>query len=88
MNVAQLPPMPAATSAAPDRSGTQSLSRGIKLMYELGLALPDRVQFVSRAEAIVQAFARRLGGVALLLLRSGNEYVCAVRAGKLQAVKS
>lgn len=53
------------------------------LMYELGLALPDRAQFQHRAEAVVQSFARRMAGIALLLLRSGNEYVCSVRAGTL-----
>src|SRR5205823_13858533 len=53
------------------------------LMYELGLALPDHVQFQRVAEQHVQAFARRLAGVALLQLRSGNEYVCSVRAGTL-----
>src|SRR5436305_1258442 len=41
------------------------------LMYELGLALPDHVQFQRVAEQHVQAFARRLAGVALLQLRSG-----------------
>ena len=124
--------------AAPDRTGTQSLGRGIKLMrmiatrpafgwrlsdlaaackqdkgtvhrmlaclveerlviqrpsdrrylpgplmYELGLAIPARVQFQRRAESVLQSFARRMGGIALLLLRSGNEYVCSVRAGAL-----
>lgn len=54
------------------------------LMYELGLALPDRAEFQRRADAAVQAFARRMGGIALLLLRSGNEYVCSLRAGALQ----
>ena len=54
------------------------------LMHELGLALPDRAQFQSRAEPAVRAFARRMGGIALLLLRSGNEYVCSVRSGTLQ----
>lgn len=53
------------------------------LMYELGLALPDRTLFHRKAEAAVQAFARRMAGIALLLLRSGNEYVCSVRAGNL-----
>lgn len=53
------------------------------LMYELGLALPERARFELRAEALVQAFARRLAGIALLLLRSGNEYVCSARAGTL-----
>lgn len=53
------------------------------LMYELGFALPERMQFQHRAEEKVRAFARRMGGIALLLLRSGNEYVCTVRAGTL-----
>jgi DNA-binding IclR family transcriptional regulator len=52
-------------------------------MFELGLALPDRVQFLRAAEVQVTAFARHMAGIALLLLRSGNEYVCAHRAGKL-----
>ncbi|MBV7486037.1 IclR family transcriptional regulator [Bordetella sp. BOR01] len=53
------------------------------LMYELGLAIPARVQFQRRAESLLQSFARRMGGISLLLLRSGNEYVCSVRAGAL-----
>lgn len=53
------------------------------LMFELGFALPDHVQFQHQAEPMVQAFARRMGGIALLLLRSGNEYVCTARAGAL-----
>lgn len=53
------------------------------LMFELGLALPDHQQFQRRAEALVHPFACRLGGVAVLLLRSGNEYVCSMRAGNL-----
>ncbi len=138
MNLAHPNLQQPASTAAPDRSGTQSLSRGIKLMrmvaarpqfgwrlsdlaaacqqdkatvhrmlacmveerlveqrasdrhylpgplmHELGLALPDRTQFQRRAEAAVQSFARRLAGISLLLLRSGNEYVCSVRAGTL-----
>lgn len=138
MNLAELSPLLPSPAAAPDRSGTQSLGRGIKLMrmiaarpgfgwrlsdlaaackqdkatvhrmlacmveerlveqrpsdrhylpgplmYELGLALPDNAQFQRRAEASVQAFARRMAGIALLILRSGNEYVCSVRAGTL-----
>lgn len=54
------------------------------LMYELGLALPVRGQFQRRAETALQAFARRMGGIAMLLLRSGNEYVCSARVGKPQ----
>jgi len=53
------------------------------MMHELGLALPNHVQFEQRAEALVQACARRMGGIVLLMLRSGNEYVCSARAGTL-----
>jgi DNA-binding IclR family transcriptional regulator len=53
------------------------------LMYELGLALPSRLHFQRRAEALPGPLARRLGGVVVLLLRSGNEGVCAVRSGSL-----
>jgi DNA-binding IclR family transcriptional regulator len=53
------------------------------LMFELGFALPDRARFQRLAETQLKAFARRTGGVALFLLRSGNEYVCTVRAGAL-----
>lgn len=135
-NLSQLSP---ASQQGPDRTGTQSLRRGIKLMrmiaarpefgwrlsdlaaactqdkatvhrmlacmleqrlveqrtsdrhylpgplmYELGLGLPARVQFQRRADTALQAFARRMGGIAMLLLRSGNEYVCSARTGKLQ----
>lgn len=128
----------AQAAGGPDRSGTQSLARGVKLMrmiaarpgfgwrlsdlaaacqqdkatvhrmlaclveerlveqrasdrhylpgplmYELSFALPHRGQFQRRAQATVRSFARRLAGIALLLLRSGNEYVCAIRVGAL-----
>lgn len=53
------------------------------LMYELGLALPDNARFQRAAEKQLQSLARRLGGVTLLLLRSGNEYVCSLRLGTL-----
>ncbi len=53
------------------------------LLYELGLALPAQARFHRHAEQAVQAFARRMAGVALLVLRSGNEYVCSIRAGSL-----
>jgi DNA-binding IclR family transcriptional regulator len=52
------------------------------LMFELGLALPEHLQFQRRAEEALAAFARRMGGAAVLLLRSGNEYVCSVRMGE------
>ena len=51
------------------------------LMYELGLALPDSTQFQRSAEARLQALVRQMSGVALLLLRSGSEYVCSLRTG-------
>ncbi|MGV3572615.1 MAG: IclR family transcriptional regulator [Ramlibacter sp.] len=51
------------------------------LLYELGLSLQGPAALQRRAEALLLPFARRLGGVALLLLRSGCEYVCSVRAG-------
>ncbi len=53
------------------------------LMYELGLALPVQARLQRHAEQALQSFARRMAGVSLLLLRSGNEYVCSVRAGTL-----
>ena len=53
------------------------------LMFELGLGLADHMLFQRRAQTLVTAFARRMAGVAVLLLRSGNEYVCSVRVGTL-----
>lgn len=53
-------------------------------MFELGLALPDAMHFQRAAETCVNAFAKRTGGLALMLYRSGNEYVCSQRAGSLQ----
>ena len=49
------------------------------LMYELGLAHTQRMQFQRFTETTLRAFAKRMRGVALFLLRSGNEYVCSVR---------
>ena len=51
------------------------------LLFELGLARPERAQFQRAAEPLLRALAREFGGVAFLLLRSGNEYVCALRTG-------
>jgi DNA-binding IclR family transcriptional regulator len=53
------------------------------LMYELGFALPERTQFQRRVESVVPAFARRMAGIALFMLRSGHEYVCTLRSGIL-----
>lgn len=53
------------------------------MMYELGLALPHAAQFQAAAEGHLNAMVQRTGLVALLLLRSGSEYVCSLRAGTL-----
>lgn len=53
------------------------------LLFELGLARPERMDFQRSAETALAAFARRTRGVGVLLLRSGNEYVCSVRAGEV-----
>lgn len=53
------------------------------LMYELGLALPNHAQFQQRVEVLIQNCARRMSGIALFMIRSGNEYVCSARAGTL-----
>lgn len=58
------------------------------LMYELGLALPQHAQFQRRAAALAAPFARRLNGVAVLVLRSGQELVCSVRTGALPVTGS
>lgn len=50
------------------------------LLFELGLSLQGPAALQRRAEQNLTALARRLGGVACLLLRSGSEYVCSVRA--------
>ena len=54
------------------------------LMYELGFAQPQRTFFHSAIEPTFKRCAQRLHGIALLLYRSGNEYVCGMRAGTLQ----
>lgn len=51
------------------------------LLYELGLALHGQHAFQALAEAQLGRWGRRVDGNALLLLRSGYEYVCSVRAG-------
>ncbi|NML47433.1 helix-turn-helix domain-containing protein [Ramlibacter sp. G-1-2-2] len=51
------------------------------LMFELALALPQRARFQRRAEELLRSFAQRMDGVALLLLRSGSDFVCGVREG-------
>jgi DNA-binding IclR family transcriptional regulator len=51
------------------------------LLYELGLSLHGQYAFQAAAEAQLGSWGRRVDGNALLLLRSGYEYVCSVRAG-------
>ena len=51
------------------------------LIYELGLALPDYAAFQQAAHAPLERVVKRLGGVAFLVLRSENDFVCAVRVG-------
>jgi DNA-binding IclR family transcriptional regulator len=51
------------------------------LLYELGLSLHGQHAFQGAAEKQLAAWARRLNADALLLLRSGYEYVCSVRQG-------
>jgi DNA-binding IclR family transcriptional regulator len=51
------------------------------LLYELGLSLHGQHAFQGAAEKQLAAWVRRVDASALLLLRSGCEYVCSVRAG-------
>ncbi len=51
------------------------------LLYELGLSLPGQHEFQGAVDKQLGAWARRMNGTALLLLRSGFEYVCSARAG-------
>jgi len=51
------------------------------LLFELGLSLPAMSAFQAASATPLARVARRLGGVALLHLRSGNDFVCAARVG-------
>ena len=51
------------------------------LLFELGLSLPGQHAFQAAAEAMLAGWARRMNANAMLLLRSGYEYVCSVRTG-------
>jgi len=51
------------------------------LLYELGLSQTGQHAFRAAALEQLAAWAHPLNANALLLLRSGNEYVCSVRAG-------
>ncbi|RYX97815.1 MAG: MarR family transcriptional regulator [Comamonadaceae bacterium] len=51
------------------------------LLYELGLSLPGHHDFQRAAEWHLGVLSKRMNGTALLLLRSGTEYVCSVCTG-------
>jgi DNA-binding IclR family transcriptional regulator len=51
------------------------------LLFELGLSLPAHARFLAACSPPLNRIAKRLGGTALLYLRSGNEFVCAARVG-------
>jgi len=51
------------------------------MLFELGLALPEHSQFRRSAETILRVFAHEMTCVAMLLLRSGDDFVCTVREG-------
>ena len=51
------------------------------LVHELSLALPEYLTFVQASRAPLERMAKRLQGVAFLFLRSGADYVCALRVG-------
>ena len=50
------------------------------MMYELGLALADHAAFCgTRPRRRSRRLVKQFGGVAFLILRSGNDFVCAAR---------
>ena len=51
------------------------------MLFELGLALPDLCELQYRARSRLAALAERTSGVALLVFRSGDDFVCAARVG-------
>ena len=51
------------------------------LLFELGLAVQQRSQFCARCMPALNRLARTAQGVAFLYLLSGDEFVCAARAG-------
>lgn len=64
------------------RSGDRRYAPG-PLLFELSLSLPAFAAFQSACSAPLARVAKRLGGVSLLYLRSGSEFVCAARSGVL-----
>jgi DNA-binding IclR family transcriptional regulator len=53
------------------------------LLFELGLSFPEYGDLQYAARARLSALANCSGGVAFLYFRSGDDFVCAVRAGKM-----
>lgn len=51
-------------------------------LYEMGLAIPTMVEFEALCSPSLTRLARRTRCVAFLYLRSGNDFVCAARAGE------
>ena len=54
------------------------------LLFELGVSVPELAALQAVSHAPLARLAKRLGGIALLYLRSGFEFVCVSRAGTLQ----
>lgn len=52
------------------------------LLFEMGLALPGYARLQAATRPALVRIARRFGGLALLSLRSGNEFVCIGREGE------
>jgi DNA-binding IclR family transcriptional regulator len=51
------------------------------MLFELGLSLPELGELQHSARGQLAALARRTGGAAFLYMRSGDDFVCAARAG-------
>ncbi|EJL72306.1 transcriptional regulator [Variovorax sp. CF313] len=54
------------------------------MLYELSLSLPGHAAFQQACERRMAKFAKQTEAIAWMILRSGNEYVCAVRQGSLE----
>jgi DNA-binding IclR family transcriptional regulator len=54
------------------------------MLFELGLALPELGELQYRARSRLAALVARIPGAAFLLLRSGDDFVCATRVGSVE----
>jgi DNA-binding IclR family transcriptional regulator len=54
------------------------------LIWELGLSVPGHPEPYGSCKTRLAVLAGRFAGLAFLMLRSGTEYVCAVRAGSAE----